>query len=269
MGAAADRAAAEAARRREEARLAKAAADAKAARDKAAAYAKAAADARAAAAAQRAAVKAAVDAKAAADKVEEEKKIAAAAKAKAEKAKADKAAADKAAADKAAADRKVLPGMVVTLKGLAGKFCGAHGGKIQKTCDKASAGPWERFRVYDAGSGNIALRVALGPGCHTNGKSVPCKAEHIPDPAKMLVKYAAGGRIALQQKSTKKYCTTSSWCDTSDQSAAEKFWFTCVSGCNGIATDEHKAKQQSSVEETTSKAMLGEHRGGEPSWFGL
>ena len=160
------------------------------------------------------------------------------------KAADDKAAKDKAARDKkAAANNKVVPGMVIALKGgKDNKYCADEGETIR--CNRGGVGSWEKFIVMDGGGGKIALKGGRNKKfCADEGSNgIKCNRGGVGGWEKFTVEMLGGGKLALKGGKDNKYCADEGSmikCNRGGVGSWEKFTFE-VLGCKGkVQTFQH------------------------------
>jgi len=135
---------------------------------------------------------------------------------------------------KARAPKRLVPGMVVTLrgKGARGRYCRAS--PKGAGCGRLRVGYWERFLVVDAGNGAIALRGGQHKCLNFRRHRVTCGRQHITNHAPLTVTILQRGELAMKQVSTKRYCTTGRRlkCNANNISRRSTFRYACIRNCS-------------------------------------
>jgi len=142
--------------------------------------------------------------------------------------------------------KKLIPGSIVALKGgRHGKYCADEGNKIK--CNRGGIGPWEKFKVVDAGSGRIGLKGGKNgfrKFCADEGNTIKCNRGGIGPWEKFQVHKAGHGKIALRGGRHRKVCADEGntvKCNRGGIGPWEKFTVKCLSG----SCKKKKSKQRS------------------------
>jgi len=131
--------------------------------------------------------------------------------------------------------KKLIPGSIVAFKGgRQGKYCSDEGNRI--ICNRGGIGPWEKFKVVNAGSGRIALkggRNGFRKFCADEGNTIKCNRGGIGPWEKFVVVKAGSGKIALRGGKFNKHCAdegSTVKCNRGGVGPWEKFTVKCLAG---------------------------------------